>query len=453
MNNKNVKNIIIDRIENIKKTNDLSNWSEDIGSFLDAYCTHPALAPAFAEIHTRKLKEYKPFFLAYQGFIDELSHLLQRLRDQLQHIDNLPAFPWQLVKDTPSSKNLDDPFYQPEVRFSEACKTLRSFFRELIECLPIRRVKVSMNTISLLTRYLDISTRIDYKHTFAEDPSEKAPSESFLCRKHFNFEGKAAYNVYKPTLVLEFKSNIFHAASSQATALAYNKSAALWKKLDNLKKWIAWTADGIHPENLSSKHSLFQFLQIEDAVNGFANYLLDYLVKDEELPEPSKKILPEPTDLPQIRSLSIFPYRTSDIDSYAFWIIAFHPDGTSTPYYVRKINDGSETHKFIATLLSLQNGDIISLEDASSSRAELSLTKEVGKVFFHRSGRKRTAFRGFHIFINDVPEKIDMVGLQIQLNRLNKQQDIPKFPQEAHQTFLSERVFKSQIPTSSDVIK
>lgn len=451
MNRKNVKTILIDRIENIKKSEDLVSWSENLDSFFEAYHAHPALAPVFAAIRKKKLQAHRSFFQAYQSFADELFHLLQGLQNELQDIDNLISFPWQIVNEIPSSKNLDDPFYQPEAIFFEACKALRKFFENLIEILSTYPDKVSRKVITSLIRYLDISTRIDYKHTVNEEPSGTSIPESFLYRKHFNFEGGVECSTYESRLHLGFRSSPFHVASSQATSLAYNKNAALWKKLDILKKWATWTADGIHPDNLPHKHNLFKFLKMEGAINSFTNHLLDYMVKEEELPEPVKKTAVEPIESPQIRSLSIFPYRASDLDNYAFWIIASHPDGTSTPHYVRKINDGSETHTFIETLLSLQSGDIIPLEDASSSRAELSLTKEVGKVFFGKLGQKRIVFRGFCLFLNDVDENLNFPKLHQQLRTLNKQQDIPKFPQEEYQAFLLEHGSRSQIPTYSDV--
>ena len=122
-----MKDVIIGRIKKLLVVNDLGDWSEYLGSFLEAYCAHPAMGPAFAAIRKKKLKEHKPFYQAYQSYADELSRLLKELESELKDFEDLPPFPWQIINETPSSINLDDPFYQPELLFFNACKSLRIF--------------------------------------------------------------------------------------------------------------------------------------------------------------------------------------------------------------------------------------------------------------------------------------------------------------------------------------
>lgn len=59
MSDKKLKDTAYKRITNLTNIEDLSNCSEDLGSFFEAYQTHPALAPVFAAIRKKKLKEYK----------------------------------------------------------------------------------------------------------------------------------------------------------------------------------------------------------------------------------------------------------------------------------------------------------------------------------------------------------------------------------------------------------
>lgn len=424
------KNVIIERITTLKNTSNLANWSENLISFFEAYRSHKNLAPAFEAIHKKKTNDFKPFFQAYQAFNNELSQLFKMLRD----FDNSLPIPWQLVNELPSNKQLIDPFFTPEAQFFENCKTIRHFFEKLF----LSNQQLSSNIIPLLTKYLDISTHIVYKQSIPEKSLKVPIQESFLCRKHLNFDGEIVCHLYEPILTLTFKSPLFYKLNTGAETLAYSQDAALWKKLDNLDKWVTWTARGIHPENLTHKHNLFNSLQLDEAIKSLVDYLLDYLMKDEELSLSAK-----PLELPHIRSLSIFPYKSSSLGSYAFWIVSSHPNGSITPYYVRKVDDGSETYKFIETLLQLKSGDAIELEDESSPRAELSLTKEIKKIFFYKKGKK-TFFRGFSVFLNELDENLDLIKLQEQLNRLNQQQDIPKFPQNAYLAFLKN-------PTFSDV--
>jgi len=413
---------ITNRVKGLLNTKSLSDWSESLTSFFEAYRNHKSLAPAFEAIYKKKKDDFKPLFQAQQAFTNELSQLFKTLKD----FDNLPLSPWQLVNEIPSSRQLTDPFFKPEAQFFESCKVLRQFFEKLFVSNP----HLSSNALSLLMGYLDISTRIIYKQSILEKSLKVPIQESFLCRKHLNFDGELVCHLYEPILDLTFKSPLFYKLNTEAETLAYSQDATLWRKLDNLDKWVNWTARGIHPENLSHRHNLFNSLQLDEAIKSLVDYLLDYLMQDEELVLSAK-----PPELPQIRSLSVFPYKSSSLGSYAFWIISSHPNGSITPYYVRKVDDGSETYKFIETLLRLKSGDAIELEDESSPRAELSLTKEIKKIIFYKQGKK-TIFRGFFISLNEIEENLDLAKLQEQLNRLNQQQDIPKFPQNAYLAFL-----------------
>lgn len=170
------KNVIIDRIFRLKNIENLHDWSENLGSFFESYRNHPNLTLAFEAIHNKKRSAVKSFFQVYQAFMDGLSQLLQGLQKALRSFENLPPFPWQLVNEIASSKQLADPFFKPESQFFESCKTLRHFFEKLIENLFQTNQQLPSNALSLLTGYLDISTRIVYKQSISEK-SLKAPMQ------------------------------------------------------------------------------------------------------------------------------------------------------------------------------------------------------------------------------------------------------------------------------------
>jgi len=190
--------------------------------------------------------------------------------------------------------------------------------------------------------------------------------------------------------------------------------------------------------------NLFYFLKIENAINSISDYLIDHLIKEDYILNSNTQIESfYSAENSLINSLSIFPYRSSEIDNYYFWIIASYSNGNLEHYYVRQVIQKSETFKFIKILLNSQKGDALNFPETSTVRSELSLTKQLAKVFFAKETGKRIVFRGFQVFINDIPENIDLNKLQEQLDKLNKQQEIPKFPLNDYQQFIKTHHFKT----------
>lgn len=493
-----LKEIIVGRVQALSSTKDLIDWSVSLNEFFILYKSHHLLQPAFENIFNRKLEDYSNYFYAYDAFSKELSELFEFLQKELQMVDSLPIFPWEIIHKKFSIESLRNSSLFPEADFFEASKLLWSFFQELIVALSFLSKPVSLKCISLLSEYLNVFTRIVYKHSVDEADENKETMLSnagIFCRPRQTFEGTLRYDIYEPVLDFEFKSLAFHKVREEAEILAHNKEGSLWKKLDILDRWVIRTRKGISPEMKGYHYNAFCFLKVERAIKDVSIYLIDWLAQDAPtiqqptninflsisssitIQVPAEKVQPDlseaqveptvkegseensvplqkPSDLSlytPIQALTIFPYKASAIHNYAFWIVSSFSDGTFVPYFVREVVSGSEAYKFIETLLSCKQGANVNFEDASSSRGELFLTKQLAKVFFAKSGSKRDVFCGFHVFLNDLAENIDPLELQKQLNKLNKQKNLPRFPTAEYVRFVETHCLKKEILTHSDV--
>ncbi len=64
MNDFNVKNIILNRLNGLSDTENLIDWSSSLNEFFTVYTSHYLMRGAFENIHRKKVEEYEPFFCA-----------------------------------------------------------------------------------------------------------------------------------------------------------------------------------------------------------------------------------------------------------------------------------------------------------------------------------------------------------------------------------------------------
>jgi hypothetical protein len=273
-----LKETIIGRVQALSNTKNLIDWSVSLNEFFILYKSHNLLQPAFENIFNRKLEDYGNYFYAYDAFSKELSELFKFLQKELQTVDFSLIFPWEIVHKKFSIESLKNPSLFLEADFFEASKLLWSFFKELIFALSFVSKPVSLKCISVLSGYLNVFTRIIYKHSVDEANENKETMLSnagIFCRPRQTFEGALRYDIYEPVLDFEFKSLAFHKVREEAEVLARSKEGSLWKKLDILDRWVIRTRKGISPEMKGHHYNAFCYLKVERAIKDVSIYLID----------------------------------------------------------------------------------------------------------------------------------------------------------------------------------
>ncbi len=120
------KNLIIDRIRDLRKEKELNRWSFELQNFFDVYRQNRAIISVIDSILEKKKSDYIAYFKLYENCIKEANVLFRKLKKCSVSSDHL-HFPVFKCLRRKRIKELTDPFLSPEGDLDGKLRKLEEF--------------------------------------------------------------------------------------------------------------------------------------------------------------------------------------------------------------------------------------------------------------------------------------------------------------------------------------